>query len=290
MAPLGTTDPAQRLRGLRFIVLFALGVVLMQLAGKLRTTPKPVLSSRWKSLAAEQAVVVCMGDTHGRHELFGDVPDGDVLVFTGDATDPNGALSNIEQIERFNKWLGTLPHKFKVVVAGNHDPEGGVHLKDLQRLFFNAKYVQDEVWTMDFGASGSLRLYGSPWQSQWEGDPVFETYLPEGPDLAAKWDRIPSDIDILATHSPPRGKYDKFLDGKAIGSTSLMKAVKNRIRPKVHCYGHVHPGRTVNMIAEQSHSGTETLFVNGAICDNDLNPIWTPVVLNVSLQYNHNLV
>jgi hypothetical protein len=28
---------------------------------------------------------------------------------------------SLEEVESFNAWLGTLPHKHKIVVAGNHD-------------------------------------------------------------------------------------------------------------------------------------------------------------------------
>jgi len=40
-----------------------------------------------------------------------------VLVHAGDLT-WGGSL---EEVESFNAWLGTLPHKHKIVVAGNHD-------------------------------------------------------------------------------------------------------------------------------------------------------------------------
>jgi hypothetical protein len=62
-----------------------------------------------------------MSDTHakvgGGKFLPFVVPDGDVLLHAGDFTD----LGSIPEIIAFNDWLGTLPHKHKVVIAGNRD-------------------------------------------------------------------------------------------------------------------------------------------------------------------------
>ena len=59
---------------------------------------------------------VAISDTHNKHaDLV--VPPGDVLIHAGDVT-WGGTLA---EVEAFNAWLGTLPHKHKIVVAGNHD-------------------------------------------------------------------------------------------------------------------------------------------------------------------------
>lgn len=173
--------------------------------------------------AKKMVKVVCLGDTHGRH---GDVtvPPGDVLVYTGDMTDPRMKVDNTEQLRHFNRWLSSLPHKHKVVVAGNHDAERGVSLEDLPSHITGAtSFLQDEAVTLHFSTSraaqvqaqaqatkcGStdstalrkLKIYGSPWQPQWKGDPMFATYAPEE-SLEAKWRAIPSDTDLLASAAP----------------------------------------------------------------------------------------
>ncbi|KAL1498751.1 hypothetical protein AB1Y20_014061 [Prymnesium parvum] len=60
--------------------------------------------------------VVCVSDTHGKIERER-VPDGDVLIHAGDFTQ----LGSRAEVAAFNEWLGSLPHKHKVVVPGNHD-------------------------------------------------------------------------------------------------------------------------------------------------------------------------
>ena len=59
--------------------------------------------------------LVLISDTHGDHDHL-TVPDGDVLIHAGDMTE-NGEVSEVRD---FNRWLGTLPHKHKLVIAGNH--------------------------------------------------------------------------------------------------------------------------------------------------------------------------
>ena len=60
--------------------------------------------------------IVAISDTHLKHNDL-DVPDGDILIHAGDST----KRGQLEQIESVNYWLGTLPHKHKIIIAGNHD-------------------------------------------------------------------------------------------------------------------------------------------------------------------------
>jgi 3',5'-cyclic AMP phosphodiesterase CpdA len=61
---------------------------------------------------------VCISDTHEKlEELLPKIPDGDVLIHCGDFTN----FGETEQILKFNNELGTLPHKYKIVIAGNHE-------------------------------------------------------------------------------------------------------------------------------------------------------------------------
>ena len=42
---------------------------------------------------------------------------GDILLHCGDFTD----LGKEEEVEDFNNWIGELPYKHKIVIAGNHE-------------------------------------------------------------------------------------------------------------------------------------------------------------------------
>jgi predicted phosphodiesterase len=60
--------------------------------------------------------LVFASDTHGLHDVLA-VPDGDVFIHCGDLTN-TGELSEIREV---GKWLRRLPHRHKIVIAGNHD-------------------------------------------------------------------------------------------------------------------------------------------------------------------------
>ena len=63
--------------------------------------------------------LVCMSDTHGDAKYWlnnGLIPDGDIFMFSGDMTG-KGTRADVTS---FIEFLKQLPHKHKVVIAGNH--------------------------------------------------------------------------------------------------------------------------------------------------------------------------
>ena len=83
------------------------------------------------------------------------MPDGDILIHAGDMT-PRGEKKDLEKV---NKWLGTLPHKHKIIIAGNHDFAFEKTPAEARSWFTNAIYLEDESITLE-----GLKIYGSPWQ------------------------------------------------------------------------------------------------------------------------------
>jgi predicted phosphodiesterase len=211
--------------------------------------------------------VVCVSDTHSRHDQLC-VPNGDVLVHAGDAT----MAGRVEEISRFNYWLGTLPHQHKIYVAGNHDLLFESDPGLAERLITNATYLRDSAVTI-----GGLKIYGSPWQP-WFLDWAFN--LGRGPEIKRKWDLIPDDSDVLITHGPPNGILDLVPRNapqglEHIGCEELLKAI-GRVKPKAHIFGHIHEGYgTIRT--------RETVFVNASICDVNYRPRNEPIVVEVNL-------
>lgn len=174
--------------------------------------------------------VVCISDTHNK---FPEVPEGDLLIHAGDLS--QGGTR--KEIQRTLEWLKDLPHRFKVVIAGNHelllDPQKGLPDNDRKSLnWHDLIYLQDSRKSLRFKGGRVLNLYGSPWTRK-HGNWAFE-YLP-GVD---KWSNsIPAGTDILITHMPPFAHLD--LDG--LGDEQLLREVK-RVRPRLHVFGHIHAG------------------------------------------------
>ena len=83
--------------------------------------------------------IVCISDTHSLHWHIPELPDGDVLIHAGDSLG-QGTLDNIEDL---NSWLGTLPHRHKIVIAGNHDRAFQDEPEQARELLTNAIYLED---------------------------------------------------------------------------------------------------------------------------------------------------
>lgn len=202
---------------------------------------------------------VCISDTHGLHDNI-NIPDGDVLIHAGDFTN----IGEFDDIRRFSSFLGELPHKYKVVIAGNHDISFETKPEEARKLLTNCIYLQDSEVTIE-----GIRIYGSPWQ------PVFLDWafgLPRGQAIRKKWDIIPKGIDILVTHCPPHRILDRGFLGGHYGCEELMKVVKI-IKPKYHIYGHLHYES-----GKKTHG--MTTFINASICDEDYNPRRAAVIFD----------
>lgn len=62
--------------------------------------------------------IVCISDTHEKFsQVLDKIPDGDILVHCGDFTN-NGS---VKEVEEFDQLIGGLPHKVKILIAGNHE-------------------------------------------------------------------------------------------------------------------------------------------------------------------------
>jgi len=187
--------------------------------------------------------IVCISDTHGRHE-FTAVPAGDILVHGGDIT----RKGDLEDVESFNSWLGTLPHKHKVVICGNHDFCFQEKPKQARDRITNAIYLEDSGCEI-----AGLTFYGSPWQP-WFGDWAFN--LPRGEALAKVWAKIPPGVDVLITHGPPEGILDRTIRGEVVGCRDLLARV-HEVKPKLHVFGHIHE-------AAGKVEAEYTIFVNAS--------------------------
>ena len=209
--------------------------------------------------------IVCLSDTHNCNEQIS-VPDGDILIHAGDAT----VRGTRYEVEKFLVWFSSLPHQFKIFVAGNHDwlYETDNDFARLLTAKFNIEYLQDSFLEIE-----GLKIYGSPWQPRFY-DWAFN--LMRGAEIAGKWKLIPPDTDILITHGPPHGILDEVPNKFFIENTGceeLRKKVEE-IRPKLHVFGHIHCG----------YGTTEKFgvkFVNASNCDESYEPTQPPIVVDL---------
>ncbi|KAL3080864.1 hypothetical protein niasHT_031362 [Heterodera trifolii] len=219
-------------------------------------------------------------------EILHLIPDGDVLIHAGDFTE----CGDVSAVIKFNQQIGTLPHKVKIVVPGNHELgfEDGEEMSERQlaglsmlginkayELLTNCIYLCDRQIEV-FG----LKVYGAPWHPM----PGYAFYRQRGQALLQKWNQIPSKLDVLVTHTPPlgHGDFNSFtkLDGILAGCAELLNTIEFRVKPKYHVFGHIHQqhGCTTN--------GTTT-FINASICDHKLRTEYDPIIFDLALPYGH---
>lgn len=207
--------------------------------------------------------IICISDTHCQLSDIR-VPGGknDILIHAGDST----YRGDIAELTKFNEDLGKLPHKYKIVISGNHDWLFQTDPSLARSLMTNCTYLQDESIIIE-----GLKIYGAPWQPEFGG---WAFNLPRGIPLREKWALIPPDTDILVTHGPPLGQGDMTLSyngfpREQVGCWDLATVIQ-QIKPKLHIFGHIHCGHGVT---KDEH----TTYINAAICDEQYDPIQKPI-------------
>lgn len=216
--------------------------------------------------------IVAISDTHSLHNQIKDIPDGDCLVHAGDMT---GSLLHQERdLKSLNEWLGTLPHKYKLCVPGNHDETAALDPHRVDKILTNATLLIDN-WV----ELGDVKFYGSPWT------PEFMRWYfmrRRGADIAKAWAAIPNDTDVLITHGPPYGVLDgidEYSPGigdyvtRHEGCEELRKRVKT-LMPQAHVFGHIHEGSGMDRV-----DGIQ--FVNAAVTDGSYRVVNPPRVFDV---------
>ncbi|KAF8333430.1 Metallo-dependent phosphatase-like protein [Cantharellus anzutake] len=205
--------------------------------------PKPAGTTRF----------ICISDTHS--QTF-PVPEGDVLLHSGDLS----GHGRLEDLVITLDWLETLPHKIKIIIAGNHDlvlhkewyeehkhelKRKNCHMEDPDKAiaFVRSKaeskgiiYLEDELYKfrLDEGRK-EWSVWGSPWSRKF-GNWAFGYAPLDAEEIVS---RI-QPCDILLTHGPPFNILDRtiFRD-ESVGCPTLANRLTS-LKPRLHVFGHIH--------------------------------------------------
>lgn len=199
--------------------------------------------------------VVAISDTHDQmHKIK--VPDADILIHNGDFSNSGSRTNHYE----FIKQYASLPHKYKLLTAGNHDgwsyknPE---LFKELCEDYLIHFLVDEEI------VIEGKRIYMSPYS------PTFGTWYwmkDRGEPIAKVWNKIPTGLDILCTHGPAYGILDvSVYSNTYCGCEELLKAIEEK-KPKYHLFGHIHKW------GGQVRKNESTTFYNTSVCDERYEP------------------
>lgn len=196
--------------------------------------------------------ILHLSDTHGCHRRLRDLPEADVVVHSGDFT-MNG--SEAEAID-FMNWLCDLPYRHKIFICGNHDD--CIYGANIDGLDDNVHYLCNSGIEID-----GIKFYGVP-MFMW--DCVTDRQ-------SRNYATIPTDTDILITHSPAYGILD-FDDNINYGSEEILERLTYLPNLKAHLFGHIH-----SQYGIVSQNGIT--FSNGAIMNSDYTNLNTPNLIQL---------
>ena len=201
--------------------------------------------------------IVCISDTHNSHRDV-EIPNGDILIHAGDFS-----FQGEPRVYRdADKWFGELPHKYKFIIAGNHD------FNFYRHKWKNAIPLCDSGMVID-----GVRFWGSPYS------PTFGNWAwmkDRGDEIAKHWKMIPDNTDVVIAHGPAYELGDKTPPrwGSVNAGCYDLGLALDRIKPKLFVCGHIHNG-----YGKYERKGA--VYVNASVCNEDYDPINPAIVVNL---------
>lgn len=113
-------------------------------------------------------------------------------------------------------------------------------------------YLNHESTTIQLSNGCAFKVFGSPY-SPARGKWAFGYEPDQGYDL---WNKIPSDTDIVLTHTPPFSHCDQSSNRGSAGCAHLHRALC-AVRPRLSVCGHVHEGRGYERVRWKAVDNTE---------------------------------
>lgn len=202
-----------------------------------------------------------ISDTHTYHGFL-KVPEGiDMVIFSGDCSNPRDPYTNEQEVRNFITWFDSLKIKHKIFVAGNHDTsiEKGLITKDnFEQCCIH--YLENTSVEIE-----GIKIFGSPYT------PTFGdwSFMKARHKLDKVWKAaIPDDAKIIVVHGPPKGildlSYDRNGNLEFCGDKSLMNRIKE-VKPSLMLFGHIHNNKEIINAGTTRLSVLETIFSNGSV-------------------------
>lgn len=210
--------------------------------------------------------LICISDTHSLHEHMPPIPGGDVLIHAGDCTG-SGSLSALDE---FTRWFGALPHRYKILIAGNHDYCFERHPRDSREMCKNQDitYLRGESTSID-----GLNFYGFPWQPIYR----FMAFNAREGELKGRLKRVPDDTNVLISHGPALNIFDYVPSERAhVGCHALANRIEELTELRAHICGHIHESYG---FAVRESDGLK--FANASTCTERYKPTNPPIIIDL---------
>lgn len=210
----------------------------------------------------------------------------DVVLHCGDLTS-HGTLASLSKA--ITK-LAAIPAELRLIIAGNHDitldepyylSQGGTAatpaaatkiVKDAAAAQ-GVTYLDEGMHAFTLINGAAFTVYASPYTPRF-GESAFQ--YPTGEDrfnpaattpawatnTATPTSIVPEGVDVIMTHGPPKYVLDDT--GSNSGGCEHLRRAVCRVRPRLHCFGHVHRGYGAQrVIFEEPGEGEDK---DGMVC------------------------
>ena len=230
--------------------------------------------------------IVALSDIHGN---LLELPECDVVCIAGDILPlayQNNTIQSISWfLQDFIPWTDSLKCKKVVFIAGNHDfifgdlcEKYNKYSWEVEKLLLIHHSIEKKIVYLcdNLFIYEGIKFYGSPWipnLTRW-------AFYGNPDKLNEKFNKIPSDIDVLITHTPPKiadcGTVLQYCGNwkRNFGCQELADQYP-RISPKWHLFGHIHSG---------DHNITNhynSKLVNVSIKNEDYEVVYNPFEFEV---------
>lgn len=204
-----------------------------------------------------------ISDTHSYHNLLEVPTDIDMVIFSGDCSNPRDPYNNEPEVRGFIDWYRTLDEiPVKIFVAGNHDTSIEKRLVTKEDFTKHGIiYLENDDVIID-----GIKIFGSPFSPTFGYGWAFNK---DRTKLDRIWRNIiDKDVDIVINHGPPKGILDLSFDRagnlERCGDTSLLNRVME-VNPKLCLFGHIHDSVDIINQGTMKLSHLDTIFSNGSV-------------------------
>lgn len=225
--------------------------------------------------------IIAIADLHGTLPVL---PECDLLLIVGDVcpvSDHNRQYQARWLRGEFNDWLRQIPAQEIVGVGGNHD----FVLEDSKKLGYELDwtYLNNESTTVSIHNGTefeSVKVWGSPLSPKFGG----WAFMREDKELAAVWETIPEDTDILMVHGPMFGYGDECPSiynrdvMEHVGSMTLTNRLYygNFPKLKLFVFGHIHEGYESNLVTRMNND-KPFIWANVSLMNEAYRPVNEPM-------------
>jgi len=150
------------------------------------------------NLSKNRTRLVFISDTHEKHKEIYNIPTADIFIHLGDILyNGNKYIDSValSKYKRFNKWIGKIDCKYKIIIGGNHDHYlEKIGSEKSKEIFTNCNYLYNE-----FLICKNIVFFASPFNIGRSKNNAFQNKLIYK-DLYEK--TLNTKIDFLITHGP----------------------------------------------------------------------------------------